>query len=700
MQTSFFSRWCFFYKQWMPANNTVTLNRFLLFLIVLLLPLTGYAQGENNHWTFGYQWGLQFNNGVAAFFPNMILTGEGCAAVSAPNGRLLFYSNGNKVFDAGHAVMPNGNGLLGNFNQSGYGSAFQGVVITPVPGDTNRYCLFTLDPVEMVVGNYPGYLRYSIVDMSLNNGLGDVVAGQKNIVLDSMLGEKMTSARGAGCYNWLLVHERAGNRFHSFKIDYSGVSGTPVISNSGQNPQASHFGYQMKTSHNDSLLVHTSFRIAELHDFNRATGVVSNARVLATDTQQINLGCEFSPDNSKLYLTSSVSTTKLTQFDLSLLPNMTAVNNSRTIINSTGNLADLRLAPDGKIYILNLSATQLAVLQNPDLPGAACGYTANAGIPLPGSFIPLSLGSRVIRAPEQSVAYYRHDTIACFSVPPVIAGPAGYNHYLWSDGTTGAEHTFTEPGTKWVRSTNGCDTRVDTFRVTDPFAGLDLTLGGDTVLCTGDSIVLHAGVPYGQYTWSDGSHGPSLTVKAAGIYSVSISAAYCRKTAQVTIREKQLDVYLGADRTLCNGEELLLDAATDNVRYLWQDGSMGSTLKARTSGMYWVQLSEAGCRAADTVLVAFRQCDCMVSLPNAFTPNNDGRNDTFKPVIYGDPENYELNIYNRWGQCVFTSFDHRVGWNGITNDRASDLGTYFYKLKIKCFRGEEELHSGEMILIR
>lgn len=690
-----------FYKQEHPANNTVILNRFLFFLVVFLVPLAGYAQGENNHWTFGNQLGLQFSSGAPAFFGSAMQTGEGCAAVSASNGRLLFYSNGNEVYNASHAVMPNGSGILGNFNQSGHGSAFQGVVITPVPGDTNRYYLFTLDPIELVINGYPGYLRYSMVDMSLNGGFGDVVAGQKNIVLDSMLSEKMATAKGDGCYNWLLVHERDNNKFHSFKIGFAGISQVPVISSSGQlNLLTNHTGYQIKMSPNDSLLVNTSLKSAELHDFNRTTGVVSNNRVIAIDSQEANYGCEFSPDNSKLYLTSVLSPRGLTQFDLSLLPNMTAVNSSRTVINSVSRLADLRAAPDGKIYIIDLDSNRLAVLQRPNLQGTACGYTINSGVILPGFGLSLSLGAKVITAPVESIGYYSHDTVVCFNGPLAISGPVGYSHYTWSDGTPGAENIFTAAGTKWVKSIHGCDTRIDTFRVIDPFASFDNTLGGDTVLCLGDSILLRAQVPYAQYTWNDGSHGSSLTVKTPGVYSVSISAASCRKTAKVTITEKKLNVYLGDDRTLCEGEELRLDAATKGVSYLWQDGSRDAILKVPATGRYWVQLSEAACRASDTVMITFRQCNCTVSLPNAFTPNNDGRNDTYKPVIYGEPENYELNIYNRWGQCVFTSFDPRAGWDGITNNKISDLGTYFYKLRVKCFRGKEEFYSGEMILIR
>jgi gliding motility-associated-like protein len=683
----------------MSANNLSGFYRRVFFLLLFLSPIVTWAQRENNHWTFGYQLGLQFDTGVPVFFPNSVQTAEGCAAVSNSNGQLLFYSNGNKVFDANHNVMPNGNGLLGNLNAAGHGSAFQGVVITPAIGNSNRYYLFTLDPIELVTPAYPGYLRYSVVDMSLNGGLGDVVAGQKNTVLDSMLGEKMTTATGAGCYNWLMVHEQTGNRFHAYKIDLSGVSAIPVISTSGQSiPTSSHIGYQMKMSPNDSLLINTSFRSAELHDFNRATGILSNARPVAIDTMAVNYGCEFSPDGSKLYFASSIAPIGLTQYDLSLLPNMTSVNNSRTRVNQTARLADIRAAPDGKLYIIDLDANRLAVVSNPGLPGAACGYVPDAGIVFPS--LPLSLGTKVIRTRTDTTTYYSHDTLVCFGPPLMVAAPAGYSRYTWSDGSSLPVNTFTSGGIKWVAATNGCGTRIDTFRVTDAFADFDNLLGADTVLCAGDSILLNATVPGGQYTWNDGSHDPLLIVTRPGNYTVSISAADCRKTSTINISERKLQVELGDNRSVCEGEEILLDATTTGVQYLWQDGSSNATLHATTSGIYWVRVSQSACNASDTLMINFHNCNCMLRMPTAFTPNNDGRNDTYKPVIYGEPESYELKIYNRWGQCVFTSFDAHIGWDGTFNNRTCDLGTFFYKVRLKCFRGQEERHSGEMILVR
>ncbi len=140
-----------------------------------------YAQKENNKWTFGYNNGLDFSSGAPVFFKSNNVSVEGSASVSDAEGNLLFYSNGNTVWDADGAQMPNGGGIQGNGPSfQAAGSCTQGVGISRSVAHSEQYYLFTLDAYEDLNPAYPGYLRYSVIDMSLNNGKGDVVATEKN----------------------------------------------------------------------------------------------------------------------------------------------------------------------------------------------------------------------------------------------------------------------------------------------------------------------------------------------------------------------------------------------------------------------------------------------------------------------------------------------------------------------------------------
>jgi hypothetical protein len=180
---------------------------FIILFIFIWQPTI--AQNQNNNWCFGDKAGLTFLNGNPQAFTSSQMTSiEGCASVSDPvSGNLLFYSNGLQVWDANNNVMPNGNGLLGGPTTS----STQGVFITPYPGKAKLYYLFTLD--ETINGGANGF-RYSVVDMGLNNGLGDVISSQKNILVQTNSTERIaatTNANGTGY--WILTHERNNNCF-------------------------------------------------------------------------------------------------------------------------------------------------------------------------------------------------------------------------------------------------------------------------------------------------------------------------------------------------------------------------------------------------------------------------------------------------------------------------------------------------------
>ena len=104
----------------------------------------------------------------------------------------------------------------------------------------------------------------------------------------------------------------------------------------------------------------------------------------------------------------------------------------------------------------------------------------------------------------------------------------------------------------------------------------------------------------------------------------------------------------------------------------------------------------------DTLSFSYSNIDqcCTFSYPSAFTPNGDKRNDMWRPIMYGNHLTYELNIYNRWGMRLFHSFIPNEGWDGAYEGKPQDIGTYFYLLKAKCVAGKEEVHKGDLLLLR
>jgi gliding motility-associated-like protein len=155
---------------------------------------------------------------------------------------------------------------------------------------------------------------------------------------------------------------------------------------------------------------------------------------------------------------------------------------------------------------------------------------------------------------------------------------------------------------------------------------------------------------------------------------------------------------------VCSGTPTLLTPGSSFVSYLWSDGSTGSSITVIDPGVYWVMVTDtAGCTATDTIVV--EPCSTMlISIPNAFTPNADGNNDRFN-IVCSNPAiltAYEINIYNRWGQLIYTGRDIGDGWDGTLdgNPFPMDVYMYFITYTVTEPRIESKQIAGKVTLVR
>lgn len=191
--------------------------------ILWLISLAVYSQGEANIWYFGDHAGLDFNSGMpVALTNNQMFTHEGCAVLSNSAGQLLFYTDGVTIWNKNHQVMQNGTGLMGDF------SSTQSAIIVPKPGSSTLFYVFTTDAEAHSNG-----FRYSIIDLSLDGGLG-AVTSTKNVLLYTPTCEKLTAVKHAdGVGFWIITHGWNNNNYYSYLLDTSGVNSIPVISSIG-----------------------------------------------------------------------------------------------------------------------------------------------------------------------------------------------------------------------------------------------------------------------------------------------------------------------------------------------------------------------------------------------------------------------------------------------------------------------------------
>ncbi|WP_019949186.1 TolB family protein [Hymenobacter aerophilus] len=326
-------------------------------LLSLLLPGAALAQREQSIWLFGQQAGLQFpaDGGTPTpLLTSKMATYEGSAVATNKQGQLLFYTNGENVFNRQHQIMPNGRKLMGS------GSSTQSALIVPDPGSGNIFYIFTTS-----AQGGPNGLRYSTLDMTRDNGLGDLV--RLNALLVAPVAEKLAAVRHQnGRDVWVVAHRWNSNAFVSYLVTPDGVAGRPVMSNVGSmhaGPGRNAIG-AMKFSPNGTKLALALWHEAnkyEVFDFDRSTGQVRNPRSYGPYPEAY--GVEFSPDGSKLYGSSNGEgggQAQIYQIDLK--------TGQAAVIGKSANrkVGSLQRAPDGNIYVSREDNPFLGVIKNPN----------------------------------------------------------------------------------------------------------------------------------------------------------------------------------------------------------------------------------------------------------------------------------------------------------------------------------------------
>lgn len=338
----------------------------LTFLVIFMVSFIHAQQADN--WYFGVMAGLNFSTTTPTVLTDgNITTPEGTACMSDTAGNLLFYTDGITVWNSQHEPMPNGTGLLAG------SSSTQAALIAKQPGNDNLYYIFTTDEIGGPFG-----FRYSIVDIDLQNGLGDVI--EKNILLESFVTEKLTAVTTFdGTKIWIVTHDWGTNTFYAHALTASGVDADPVISNTGivHNTSVIQNTYgQMKfSSLGCKLAVAVGYQdTVEIFDFNISTGVISNPVTIPMPDHVY--GLEFSPNGANLYVTCYDPMGTLVQFDLTQ-GSTAAIIASATALTITADLYALQLAPDGKIYIAKSYQPYLAIINDPDVVGSGCDLVEN-----------------------------------------------------------------------------------------------------------------------------------------------------------------------------------------------------------------------------------------------------------------------------------------------------------------------------------
>jgi gliding motility-associated-like protein len=250
----------------------------------------------------------------------------------------------------------------------------------------------------------------------------------------------------------------------------------------------------------------------------------------------------------------------------------------------------------------------------------------------------------------------------------------------------GAYQTRTGTYTDTLLSRAGCDSILTTHLLVHP--GPAPELGPAKNLCTGTALLLTPG-SYPFYLWSDGSTSPQVSILSPGRYWVQVWDDFkctASDTIQIMNSIPPPSDFLSAADSICSGEKVELKPRGVYSRYSWSTGSAIPAIKVDKPGTYELTVWDAnGCMGKDTTTIFPKQCFDGVAIPTAFTPNGDGLNDEFKARVPANIVSFKLEVYNRYGEVVFTTTDPQRGWNGFVKNRIVSTTLFvwqcFYQLQ-------------------
>lgn len=648
----------------------MTGRKIILLLCFAFCFIPGQAQKEATNWVFGGWGGVNFSCAT----PQIMFTPfdglEGGASISSADGELLFFTTGDAIWSRDFRIMPNGRGIGGLCSFfADYASASQSSLIVPHPGNADLYYVFTTDCAE---DGFVDGVRYAIVDLSRNGGMGDVIEKDKPLV--GFTAEKIAAIyQPNGKDVWVVTHGVLSNTFFAFSITAAGLDVVPVVSHAGQVHPGGR-GY-LKFSPDGNRLAAACFIgilndgiFPELFKFDKQTGVVTADFILQTATTSV-YGVSFSPDSKLLYTTCGWTcggtTRSIEQFNLEA-GTPQEINDQKYVILDEGLQGSaMQLGIDGKLYYMSSkregpSGTSfLGVIAAPNLVGASCNPNPTF-VPLPcwirpswgmSNFIESYFQSPVtdvsnckptqkefidnfdfaaaVDCSDLSVQLDNQSTLFKFD----IATPEGSLPLRWTfDFGDGAQvtsalpddviHRYTQAGSFVVTlrvNLYDCEVRsiqktikvqpvTAQFQYVQDCASLQTNFINETAEF--EEVV--------TWIWNFGDNSPPVTEKSPshqfvspGTYTVRLEAnSPCNSSFAESIIQidQPLEISLGPDVDFCFGESLLLGQVQPGASYLWSNQSTEPRIAVTALGEYAVLLRRGPCTASDTIQIFYRDC--------------------------------------------------------------------------------------------
>lgn len=414
-------------------------------------------------------------------------------------------------------------------------------------------------------------------------------------------------------------------------------------------------------------------------------GVDGTAAYTADDTEEITLEMTV----GDCTVSDEIQVTIFDEISFEPLP--------ATIAFCSGESVELEIAAEGSTVFWEGFGTETIAVD------AAGVYTAEIIHDVSGCSTSTSVVLEEVTFPEvnlpEEVAFCEGDAYTL-----EIAEGTG----TWSTGSTGTSIQIGTPGWYWVDAANGdCIVRDSSLAILQDAPAWPLAT--TYWFCPGETVELTYAEPGVDVDFGAGA--AALTVTEAGSYTVvlSLQSTGCSTTTDLQVNANAVpEITLPESAVFCDSEQARVRAEVvpAHAALLWDTGESDEVLETFTAGMYALTAdTDCGFDEA-SVEVSFRPCTCFGFVPNAFSPNYDGHNDVFLPVVECAPDTYELVIFNRWGEVVFRTTDPTEAWDGSADSNSTHFGegtVYNYVLTYShTITGslEQEVLKGHLVMLR
>lgn len=367
-------------------------------LFILLLTSTYVLQAQDK---YGYRWQLlqheyiDFNTTPAQI--GLVVpqpfngSGEFGTTMCDKNGNMIFQAGGCYILNKNLTIMKNGDSINSPYSYGGWCHVNRGdgtfpfsqsSIAVPYPQKEDFYIAFNFDTENAPIP-FPRHLYYHIIDMKQENGLGAVIEKKKIAIQDSLCRAGLAATKHNNGVDWWVIHGRLkSNCYYLVKVTFNGVQ-TPIKYCVGDTTVKNELTSNSTFSPNGKRFAKTFFYDnIHLFDFDNSTGQLSNyKKLLLPDTTPYFISAQFSANNRYLYATKL---SKVYQFNLEAKDIQASIVeigdvNSYSQGNQRAELFEMRLAPDGKIYIVAPFAHRfMSVINRPNCHGKLCDFRPHA----------------------------------------------------------------------------------------------------------------------------------------------------------------------------------------------------------------------------------------------------------------------------------------------------------------------------------